>query len=71
MLKVLHNLYHTFENEERRCEVWKDEDGSFVTRHYTVTEYGILWQKDVSHRDHSERWSEDAAENWVDYGDRT
>jgi hypothetical protein len=47
------------------CEVWKDLDGTWVTRQYTITQSGNVWDKDVIHAGHSEQWAEDAAENWV------
>ena len=65
MINALDTIYHTFSSEGRLCEVWKDFDGSWVTRHYTVTKWGKIWKKDVIHAGHSEQWAEDAAENWV------
>jgi len=47
------------------CEVWKDLDGTWVTRQYTIIQSGKVWEKDVIHAGHSEQWAEDAAENWV------
>ena len=63
-MKLLTEQYHTYQNENRICEVWKTEEGDWATRHYKK-DGGRVWLKDVVHRGHSERWAEDAAENWV------
>lgn len=65
MINVLDELYHTYSHKDRMCEVWKDLDGTWVTRQYTITQSGNVWDKDVIHAGHSEQWAEDAAENWV------
>ena len=64
-LKVLNKLWHTYKHENRRCEVWTDQKGEWVTRHFENKDCFNLWIKDVTHTGHNEIWAENAAENWV------
>ena len=61
MMRILNTLLHDYMHEGRKCQVWLDEDGVFVTRHFE----GKMWVKDITHYGHNEHWAEDAAENWV------
>ena len=65
MLNILDQKFHDFMHNNRVCEVWKDLDGTWVTRHYELNDMGRVWVKDISHTGHNEHWAEDAAENWV------
>ena len=65
MLNVLDEKFHDFMHENRVCEVWKDLDGTWITRHYELSKVGRVWVKDVCHAGHNELWAENAAENWV------
>tara|TARA_X000001382_G_scaffold128683_1_gene118963 strand:- start:414 stop:626 length:213 start_codon:yes stop_codon:yes gene_type:complete len=65
MLNILDKLFHEYKNDDRVCEVWKDLEGTWITRHYRLNEMGRVWVKDVCHTGHNEHWVEDAAENWV------
>ena len=56
---------HTYQHEDRTCEVYKALSGGFATRHYKKIDGGSVWQKDIVHIGKSEIWAENAAENWV------
>jgi hypothetical protein len=64
-MQVFHTFLSEYKHEDRRCEVWLDENKVFCTRHYKQESGFEVWQKDVKHYGHNEMWAEDAAENWV------
>ena len=66
MLNILDIMYHEYTDKGRICQVWKDQVGTWVTRHFEANHVGMnIWVKDVVHTGHNESWAEDAAENWV------
>tara|TARA_B100001250_G_scaffold185816_1_gene159786 strand:- start:131 stop:334 length:204 start_codon:yes stop_codon:yes gene_type:complete len=60
-MKVFSDLYHTFQHENRKSEVWKDEYGNWGCRYWE----GNVWKFDEIYKGHSEVYAESAAENWV------
>jgi len=66
MIVLMKEHYHTYAEGDRTAEVWRTMKGQWATRHYDKQGgKASLWIKDVVHEGKSERWAEDAAENWV------
>jgi len=61
---TLTEQYHTYQSDDRLCEVWKTPKGDWATRHF-IKDSGNVWVKDVVHSEHNEFWAESVAENWV------
>jgi hypothetical protein len=66
MMVLMKEHYHTYQHEDRTAEVWKTINGHWATRYYDKRGgKASVWVEDVVHKGKSERWAEDAAENWV------
>ena len=50
MIKMLDIFLHEYRHENRSAEVWLDENGVFVTRHFE----NKMWIKDIVHYGHNE-----------------
>tara|TARA_B100001778_G_C18023829_1_gene377831 strand:+ start:167 stop:412 length:246 start_codon:yes stop_codon:yes gene_type:complete len=53
--------HHTFVDQSKRAEVWKDEKGNWGCRFWDYQ----VWKGDRLFEGHSEQYAENAAENYV------
>ena len=60
-IQTFDTKHHEFWGDTLRAEVWKNDKGDWCTRHFD--HFG--WAFDMVHEGKSERWAEDAAENYV------
>jgi len=69
MTEQTNELYHSFQREERKAEVWRDPNGFYVKLYvHNNGPHHDYWNIVETRKlyNHAEIYAENCAENWVD-----